>query len=127
VDTLEKLTVTLQSDCTCTNEDETMSDDCFGCWEDSVEYFKEIISTWRERAGIDADLVRIEGRGMTWQSLSGHAITNLDTLYKALTIRGDFRLEFKLEGETLTAVRYSHDEPMGCSFTFAPYESEDED
>jgi hypothetical protein len=127
VDTLERLTVTLQSDCICTNEDETNSDECFGCWDDSLYDFDELISAWRERAGIDADLVRIEGRGMTWQSLSGHAITNLDTLYKALTINGDFRIELQLEGETLTARRYSHDEPMGCSFTFAPYEREDED
>lgn len=127
MDTLEKLVVTLQSDCTCSNEDETPASDCFGCWDDSVEYFKEVISTWRERAGIDADLVSIEGRGMTWQSLSGHAITNLDTLYKALTINGDFRLTFTLEGETLTATRHSHDEPMGCSFAFTPHTEEDED
>ena len=125
--TIEKLTVTLQSDCTCTNEDETMSDDCFGCWDDSIYLFNELISAWRERAGIDEEKVFISGRGMTWQRLDGHAIADLDTLYDALTIRGDFRLEFKLEGETLTAVRYSHDEPVGCSFAFKPYGDEDEE
>jgi hypothetical protein len=33
----------------------------------------------------------------------------------------DFRLELKLEGKTLTAKRWSHDEPMGCSFKLAPF------
>ena len=119
--------VVIESDCTCAGEDGPDYGECFGCYDDSVEYLKEIISTWRERAGIDADLVRIEGRGMTWQSMSGHAITNLDTLYKALTINGDFRLEFTLEGETLTAMRYSHDEPTGASFTFMPEREDTED
>lgn len=127
MDTLEKLTVTLQSDCTCTNEDETMSDDCFGCWDDSLYDFNELISAWRERAGIDEEKVLISGRGMTWQRVSGHAIADLDNLYKPLTINGDFRVVITLDGETLTAVRYSHDEPMGCSFTFEPYAEQDEE
>jgi hypothetical protein len=125
--TLEKITVTLQSDCVCTNEDETMSDDCFGCWDDSIYDFDELISAWRERAGIDEEKVFISGSGMGWQRLSGHAVADLDNLYKALTLRGDFRIELQLEGETLTARRYSHDEPMGCSFTFKPYADEDEE
>ena len=125
--TLEKITVTLQSDCVCTNEDETMSDDCFGCWDDSIYDFDELISAWRERAGIDEEKVFISGSGMGWQGLSGHTIADLDNLYKALTLRGDFRIELQLEGETLTARRYSHDEPMGCSFSFKPYADEDEE
>jgi len=122
--TLENLAVTLQSDCVCTNEDETPASDCFGCWDDSIYLFNELISQWRERAGIDADSVRISGKAMTWQRLDGHAIADLDTLYKTLTINGDFRLTFTLEGETLTATRHSHDEPTGCSFSFTPHTEE---
>lgn len=125
MDTLKKLTVTLVSDCICTNEDGSLSNECFGCWEDSLCDFHDIVQTWRERAGIDEEKVFISGRGMGWQRLNGHAIADLDTLYKALTLKGDFRIELQLEGETLTAVRYSHDEPMGCSFSFKPYTEED--
>jgi len=127
VDTLEKFVVTLQSDCTCTNEDETPADDCFGCWDDSIYLFDELISAWRKNANIETDRVFIAGRGMTWERLDGHATADIDTLYKALTIRGDFRLEFRLVGAELTATRYSHDEPVGCSFAFTPLSAEDED
>ena len=123
--TLEKLLITLESNCVCTNEDGEPYDECFGCWDDSVEHFNKIILTWRERAGIDVDSVRIKGSGMTWQRLEGQAIANLDTLYKTLMIRGDFTITFTLEGETLTATRHSHDEPTGCSFTFDPYTEEE--
>lgn len=127
MDTLEKLTATLQSDCTCTNEDGTMSSDCFDCWEDALCNFHDIVQTWCERAGIDEEKVFVSGTGMGWQRLDGYAIADIHNLHKALEIRGDFRLEFVLEGETLTAVRYSHDEPMGCSFSFKPYAGEDEE
>lgn len=127
METLEKITVTLQSDCICVEEDGTPYDECFGCWEDSIESFNELISAWRKNANIETDKVFIAGRGMTWQRLDGHATADLDTLYKALTIRGDFRLEFRLVGAELTATRYSHDEPVGCSFTFTPLSAEDED
>jgi hypothetical protein len=34
---------------------------------------------------------------------------------------GDFELKLKIEGKNLTATRWSHDEPMGCSFTLRPF------
>lgn len=107
----------------------THADSCFGCWDDSESNFYEALNEWRKEVGVDWDLVRITGTGMGWDSRSGYAITKFDEALKALTLRGDFRIEAKWEGNEFSARRYSHDEPMGSAkfvFTLLRHEQEGE-
>jgi hypothetical protein len=58
---------------------------------------------------------------MGWNRLDGYAITTVDKIPNALYINGEFRIVFSLEGDNLSAVRYSHDEPTGSArFIFTP-------
>ena len=127
ISTEEKITLEMSSDCTCTNEDETPSTDCFDCWQDSVWLFKDMMNDWRRTVGVDWNTVRITGRAMGWQSRSGEALVSFDKVLEALTINGDFTLRFKHEGTVLTATRSSHDEPTGAGFSFTLVQDEDED
>lgn len=106
----------------------THADSCFGCWDDSESNFYEALSEWRKEVGVDWDLVRIDGVGMGWQGRSGYAITKFDKALESLTIRGDFRINAKWEGNSFTASRASHDEPMGgARFVFTLVKENDED
>jgi hypothetical protein len=122
MNTITKQEVVVQSDCTCTNMDETPSDSCYGCYDDAVDNLKYLITEWADAFGKDFANVRIDGTGMGWQRESGYAMAPLYRVAEALTIRGDFRITFTLEGKELTATRSSHDEPTGASFTFTPAE-----
>lgn len=65
---------------------------------------------------------RIDGRGMTWQRLDRWTVVEATDVLQALVINGDYRLVVtRVEGEDeIRAVRYSHDEPTGASFTIRP-------
>jgi hypothetical protein len=126
MDTMEKHTVELKSDCTCTNEDGTPSTDCFDCWQDSVWLFKDLMNTWRKTVGVDWNTVRITGRNMNWDKVSGEAVVSFDKVLDTLKINGDFTLRFKQEGTVLTATRSSHDEYC-AGFSFTLIKDEDED
>jgi hypothetical protein len=78
---------------------------------------------WKERNGIEEDTpIVITGSGMTWQRLSGSKVTTMLELDGALSLDGDFRIEWYLEETTLTARRWSHDEPTGTGlFHFSHY------
>ena len=118
MNTVDKITLEMTSDCTCTNEDGTPSTDCFDCWDDSVWSFNEMMTDWRKTVGVDWNTVRITGRNMGWRSTSGEAVVSFDDVLNALKINGDFTLRFKHEGTVLTATRSSHDEYCaGFSFT----------
>ena len=125
MDTMEKITLEMRSDCTCTNEDNTPSDDCFDCWQDSVWLFKDMMNAWRRDVGVDWNTVRITGRNMGWRKTSGEALVSFDEVLDTLKINGDFVLRFKHEGTVLTATRGSHDELCaGFSFTLIKNEGE---
>jgi len=125
MDIMEKHTVELTSDCTCTNEDGTPSNDCFDCWDDSVWLFKDLMNTWRKTVGVEWDTVRVTGKGMGWQRTSGEAVIPFDEVLELLKINGDFNLRFEREGKVLTATRSSHDEPTGAGFTFTLIKGEE--
>lgn len=120
MNTIEKQWVTIQSDCTCTNEDETPSESCYGCYDDSVDNLRYLINDWVKGFSEEFSDVRIDGTLMGWQRESGYAIAPLYRVAEALTIRGDFTITFTLEDGNLTATRSSHDEPTGAHFTFSP-------
>ena len=107
--------IELTSDCTCTDEDGVVSNDCFGCWDESESMFYEALNDWRKEVGVDLNWIRVNGVGMGWQSKSGSAEVEFDKALKSLTINGDFRITAKWEGKTFTASRASHDEPTGSA------------
>ncbi len=86
MNTLEYNEVELTSDCTCTNEDGTPTDDCFDCWQDSVWLFKNMMHTWRETVGVKWDTVKITGTQMNWDRVSGEAIVPFEKVLDALKI-----------------------------------------
>lgn len=59
---------------------------------------------------------------MGWLRQSGFAecLSNPERITELLSLNAEFRLEFELIGKTLTARRWSHDEPTGTGlFTFS--------
>ena len=122
---------TITSDCTCEIYDEdtdsTKLDEygeparpeyCFGdCYTESVSDLMEaLVKPYAEATGWNTtDPIKVEVSSIGWQRRSGYTFTTLDGLVKTLQIDGDFRLEFEYDDEekSLTARRYSHDEPTG--------------
>jgi hypothetical protein len=73
---MEKHTVKLTSDCTCTNEDNTPSTDCFDCWDDSVWLFKDLMNTWRKTVGVNVTQIGFdEGATQFLQQLDDHPMS----------------------------------------------------
>jgi hypothetical protein len=97
--------------------DPVPADWCMGCYEDdksNLDY--DIVQPFIKSKGwTEDDMLYIGGSGVGWQRRSGFAIakTNTDAIIKALAINGDFTLRFTYEDGEMSAVRYSHDEPMG--------------
>jgi hypothetical protein len=126
--TLDKQTVELDNSCTCTEDDGSYAPYCLGCWDDSKELYAEMLEDWKKAVDFgDEQVVRIDGRAMTWLRREGYAVVDADKVLDALTINGDFRLVFTLDGAELTCIRYSHDEPTGASFSFSPMVQVEED
>jgi hypothetical protein len=130
--TATEITATVTTNCECENYDEetdtySPADNCHGyCGEEMEEWTAELIEEWLSARGIEAgEFVKIEANGLGWLRRSGYKLAAADSLEltRALYIRGDFRLEFTLSGDKLTARRYSHDEPTGSAvFEFEPVE-----
>ena len=107
----------------CAGELRDVYEGCGGvCWEYAVmdgEYaIEEYLTRWD-----NPQHLRIEGRGVGWQRLAGHKDipATWEAIRKALSLdRADFRIDFTIEGDIFSARRYSHDEPMGASFSIYP-------
>jgi hypothetical protein len=123
------ITATLTTDCTCeayneeTGEYEagSYSDTCFGCYDtDWDDFIENIYNPWLSALGADdSTLIRIDGTGMGWQRRAGWASVSARDIHSAMTINGEWRIEYRFDGTALTAVRWSHDEPTGTGvFTF---------
>lgn len=130
---LEDWTSTLTTDCECLTEDEETGEDvrpsqCWGeCGEWMLEDAELILEEWQKRNS-DPEAALITGVNMGWMRREGYSIARgyvyevlTKAILKRLMLDADFRLELKLEGQNLTATRWSHDEPTGCSFTVAPF------
>ncbi len=131
---------TITSDCTCEIYDEetdsTMLDEygdpkrpdyCYGdCYTESVYDFTEnLLKPYAEATGWQLDHpIKVEVSSIGWQRRSGYTFTTLEGLVETLQIDGDFRIQFEYDDEeqSLTAIRYSHDEPTGTgTFTIEHY------
>ena len=126
--TEKKVTIELESSCTCTDEQGNWLGECFGCWQDNLEYFNELFEEWKQVVAFDEnnDVVWIEGTAMGWQRRSGYAVVPQNKVIDALSINGDYRLAITFDNDNFTCVRYSHDEPTGASFTMTKHTSEEE-
>lgn len=118
-------TFELSSDCSCEVYDEdtdttTLSEYCYGCWDDDKDNFKYVIlKPWLEANGWDEDsLVYVFSANMNWNKVAGWTNIYASQVIDALTLNGDFTLRYKLDGKDLTCVRSSHDE-YGALFTFS--------
>jgi len=127
----EDIVYELSRNCRCTvydseTDSEVLDDDgnpvpseyCDGCWQDDLsntEY--DIIEPWKKANGIsDSDSIHISVSRATWQNVSGYGVgkATLDSIIKLLTFDGDWTLKLTYDGDkTLTAQRWSHDEPTG--------------
>jgi len=129
----EMVEVELSSSCVCVymdeNDEAQPSDECFGCYSDALEDLgRDVLEPWLDaHEADDGDYVVIDGSNIGWLRKSGKASLQIDKfgsndfqsdLLDVLTFNGDFRLVFRLVGDDLSAIRYSHDEPMGASFVF---------
>jgi hypothetical protein len=126
MNTVEKYTAEVTTDCLCTNEDETpMEGNCYGeCYEWQKEGVFELLGMWQTLNDIDEnDHILIDGSGLGWMKQSGYKWTTMLELHGALALDGgDFRIQWYWEDGQLTARRWSHDEPTGTGlFHFSHY------
>jgi len=132
----EDIVYELSSNCRCTKTDDDgnelkdengyaiPSEYCDGCWQDdqsNTEY--DIIQPWQEANDIfDQDYVVISANRVSWRNVDGYALSKADfkSILKTLTFDGDWTLKITLNADkTMTAQRWSHDEPTGTGiFTF---------
>lgn len=108
--------VTLDSDCTCVEEDGNFSPECFGCWDDS-KYDLDLLvkDVQADKGWTDETEVKVEYKGVSWRRVSGDFVMafNADDLIKTFSLNGGFKLVFTYANGELVLVRYSHDEPVG--------------
>jgi hypothetical protein len=132
----EPVVYELSSSCRCTATDDDGNelkdengypvavDYCHGCWEDDLsntEY--DIIHPWQIANDLaEQDYVHISVDRATWRGVSGYGISKADlqSILDIMTFSGDWTLKLTYDGDkTLTAQRWSHDEPTGTGiFTF---------
>lgn len=124
-------TIELSSECKCVefdeDDNEIQSQDCWGCYKESLEYLTLELGHWAKANGYDDDvIIRVQFSGVSWQRVNGYGDITLTDIPEFLTLNGDFRIVFELTADylTLTARRYSHDEPTGTgliTFTKSPF------
>jgi hypothetical protein len=129
ITTMEPTVTLATNECECqyyNDEDELVQpDNCMGlCYEDACDWFGENALEFIEANNLtDRDYLLIEGSGMGWTRASGYKLikAEINTIRESLMLNGDFRIEFYFSDDkkTLTARRWSHDEPMGTGlFTY---------
>lgn len=120
-----KQVASVTTDCLCENEDGTPQEYCFGdCYEWQKDDVLYLLGEWQKANDIDEDdPILIEVDRIGWTNASAYKWTTMLELHGALALDGDFRIEWYLsEDNTLTARRWSHDEPVGTGlFTFTQY------
>jgi hypothetical protein len=123
----------LTTDCTCVvfddDENQIEADTCYGCYDDALENLRCELEHWQTVNGFDdATLIRLEASGLGWRRRAGYRDIRADEITGALTLNGDYRIHFSFtpDYKTLTARRYSHDEPTGTGeivFAKSPLEA----
>ena len=124
--------IELTSNCTCgdwVDEDDgqVYEADCIGsCYDDQLYNLNEELTKWRKANDYAIEeIIRVEASGMGWQRSSGHKDILITEIDSCLRIDGDFTIKYSFSDDylTLTATRYSHDEPVGTgliTFNLSP-------
>ena len=123
METLEKIELEIDTYCHCEIYDEetdtySQSDSCGGyCHEDrQYDIMESIILPFiNDNQLTNYDHLKIEGSGIGWLRQSGYKIIQAipEQIFQGLMLNGDFTIQFRYEDKKLSAIRYSHDEPMG--------------
>jgi hypothetical protein len=122
---LQSQTATYTTNCECVDYDEQTATESPAQWcqdychEDARALCWELLSDWL-RINNNPQAVKIAGKNITWERLSGYALVMPQDILNALIINGEFTITLTLDGDKLTARRSSHDEPTGASFTITP-------
>ena len=116
----------ISTECHC-HDDDSGYEWCDGCYDVDKELILNLIEQWVNNYAPEywQGNVSIDGSGMGWRGVSGRAIVDITDILPALSVNGDYRLVVTTMESLLSAVRYSHDEPCGASFsiTFTNEES----
>lgn len=112
-------TASITNECVCSSVDddgtEIPSLYCYDCYQESFDWSQTILEEW---SGDEYRKVLVNGYGMGWQRLDGHATVKVRNLLGMLSLDGSYRLDIVLRvNGTGSVTRYSHDEPTGASFT----------
>lgn len=130
-----RIEIGISSDCVCADyDDETgeavPADWCYGdCFNDSIDAFEEAIVSPFIQAHPELHRFKVEGKGMGWLRRSGvgQVMPYARDIVSQLSIDGDFRLFVSYElGDSFSIVRFSHDEPVGASFTYTILKEDDQ-
>jgi hypothetical protein len=105
---------------------------CYGdCYSEQEQFaLYEVILPWAESVAtekgwlaedeeleVDCCAFGVSGRAMGWQRLEGRYTASGREIIRCLELdRAEFRLVFIREDDTLSVIRYSHDEPTGALF-----------
>lgn len=118
-------TYTLSTECSCETYDAengegiVPADECFGCYEDEQQLLAEAIDAIIEAETVDAYIVNTERARWTNTGQNFTIEATGKNVIDCMKLNGDYRIEFYLDGSTITARRWSHDEPTGTGlFTF---------
>lgn len=127
----EVMSVSISTDCQCDKYNEEIDEyeplsECDGyCYEWQKEDVFHLLGEWQRLNDIDeSDPILVNVDKIGWQNASAYKWTTMLELDGALSLNGDFRIEWTLDipSKTLTARRWSHDEPTGTGvFTFTAY------
>lgn len=133
METNELTQIEISSECSCTyldeyGEEQPMLDHCFsGCYSEQLDYLQRELNKWlKANEWDDETIIRVQFSGVSWQRVAGYGDITVADIPEFLTLNGEFRIVFTLTADykTLTACRYSHDEPVGTgliTFTRSPF------
>ena len=113
----------LRNTCNCQDyvvETDTWEDStyCNGCFEDELDFMKEYLGKWYKDN--EGGWWRVEGLPLWNRQACGvfQAHTMIDFV-RGITVNGEWRLRYRLNGDVLEAILSHHDCPTGGAFTVA--------
>jgi hypothetical protein len=124
------LEAVVSTSCTCEDYDDINdisypAEFCFGCYESDKFQAEALLFEWARVNHHEGEFIQVEATEMFWTRISLTRVIPMEKLFDFLTLNGDYTLYFKLEGNSLTVRRTSHDEPTGASFIITPAEEEE--
>lgn len=99
--------------------------DCIDCFAEQFETIEDQFNAWRD----SVDSWRGDGMVRVWETRTYGQRSTVSMVFhvedfrelwdRVLSLRAsDYRVEFERDGDSLTAVRYSHDESTGTQYEF---------